>query len=48
MDLQQRGGGMDKQFADRMKVRNEGIKAVGEALEIRMTDDAHDLFGKSK
>jgi len=47
LDLQERCGSMDKQFADRIKMRNEEIKAVGEALKILTDDDAHDLLGRS-
>jgi len=47
LDLQQRCGSMDKQFADRIKMRNEEMKAVGEALTILTDDDAHDLLSDS-
>jgi len=47
LDLQQRCGSMDKQFADRIKMRNEEVLAVGEALKILTDDDAHDLLSKS-
>jgi len=47
LDLQQRCGSMDKQFADRSKVRNEETNAVNEALKILTDDDAQDLMRKS-
>merc|ERR1719310_1176008 len=47
MDLQTRCGTMDKEFADRSKIRSEETKAVNEALKILTDDDAHDLFAKS-
>jgi len=47
MDLQQRCGSMDKEFADRQKIRAEEMAAVSEALKILTDDDAHDLFAKS-
>ena len=47
LDLQQRCGSMDKQFADRQKMRGEEVKAVGEALEILTDDDAKDLVSRS-
>merc|ERR1719329_1395131 len=47
LDLQERCGSMDKQFADRIKMRNEEMTAVGEALKILTDDDAHDLLSKS-
>merc|ERR1719387_2172703 len=47
LDLQERCGSMDKQFADRQKMRGEEVKAVGEALEILTDDDAKDLVSRS-
>jgi len=47
MDLQQRCGSMDKEFADRSKIRADEMAAVSEALKILTDDDAHDLFEKS-
>jgi len=47
MDLQQRCGTMDKQFADRTKMRQDEMKAVGEALSILTDDDAQDLMRRS-
>merc|ERR1719271_60413 len=38
---------MDQEFADRKKMRTEEIAAVGEALGILTSDEAHDQFGKS-
>jgi len=46
-DLQQRCGAMDKEFADRQKVRADEMAAVSEALKILTDDDATDLFAKS-
>jgi len=46
-DVKVRCAAMDKQFADRSKVRNEEITAVSEALEILTDDDARDLMSKS-
>jgi len=47
LDLQQRCGSMDKQFADRIKMRNEELEGVSEAMKILMDDDAKDLLNKS-
>jgi len=47
LDLQSRCGSMDKQFADRTKVRQEETNAVNEALKILTDDDARDLMSKS-
>merc|ERR1719359_820967 len=47
LDLQERCGSMDKQFADRQKMRGEEIKAVNEALKILTDDDAKDLVSRS-
>jgi hypothetical protein len=44
---QDRCGNMDQEFADRKKMRTEEIAAVGEALGILTSDDAHDQFNKS-
>jgi len=46
-DLQQRCGSMDKEYADRQKVRSQEMQAVSEALKILTDDDATDLFSKS-
>merc|ERR1719191_2060182 len=47
LDLQERCGSMDKQFADRQKIRSEEMKAVSEALKILADDDAGDLVSRS-
>merc|ERR1719473_831957 len=44
---QERCGNMDQEFADRKKMRTEEIAAVGEAIGILTSDDAHDQFNKS-
>jgi len=44
---QERCANMDQEFADRKKMRTEEIAAVGEALGILTSDEAHDQFGKS-
>lgn len=44
---QDRCANMDQEFADRKKMRTEEIAAVGEALGILTSDDAHDQFNKS-
>jgi len=46
-DVKARCAVMDKQFAERSKVRNEEVTAVSEALEILTDDDARDLMSKS-
>lgn len=47
MDVQERCGTMDKEFADRTKLRGEEINGVNEALKILTDDDANDLFARS-
>jgi len=47
LDLQERCGSMDKEYADRQKIRAQEMAAVSEALKILTDDDAHDLFEKS-
>merc|ERR1719261_141903 len=44
---QDRCANMDQEFADRKKMRTEEIAAVGEALGILTSDEAHDQFNKS-
>lgn len=46
-DLKERCGNMDAEFAERKKMRNEEITAVGEALSILTSDDSKDQFSKS-
>jgi len=46
-DVKVRCAAMDKQFAERSKVRGEEVTAVSEALEILTDDDARDLMSKS-
>merc|ERR1712070_261611 len=46
-DVKVRCAAMDKQFAERSKVRNDETTAVSEALEILTDDDARDLMSRS-
>ena len=39
---------MDKQFAERSKIRNEETNAVSQALEILTDDDARDPMSRSR
>merc|ERR1719473_2662090 len=44
---QDRCANMDEEFASRKQTRTEEIAAVGEALGILTSDEAHDQFNKS-
>merc|ERR1719446_1065985 len=46
-NLQTTCNDLDKQWADRSKMRNEEIKAVSEAIAIVTDDDARDLMAKT-
>merc|ERR1719387_2404669 len=46
-DVQARCAAMDKQFAERTKIRQEETTAVSEALAILQDDDAKDLMSRS-
>merc|ERR1719420_2846918 len=46
-NLKEQCAAMDAEFETRTKTRMEEIEAVGKALEILSSDDAHDLFTKT-
>merc|ERR1719498_1805397 len=46
-NLKETCANMDKEFENRQRSRQEEIEAVGKALAILTSDDAHDLFSKT-